>query len=305
MTINPLVPSFRRIDIKRGLDMKELKGLIDCHTHTRFSVDSEADEIKMIDRAIGLGLKAYAVTDHCEVNRWFPKEHYGNTKIYPYFDFKSDYENSVAHITELKERYSGKTELICGIELGQAQMHTDIAETVVGDGRVDFIIGSLHQLPDMEDFAFIDFSEPEESEIYGLIESYFTEIYKLCRWGKFDVLGHLTYFLRYINGKYGRGVDISRFDDMIAESFRELIAKDKGIEINTSGLWQGMGKTFPTLKYVRLFKDLGGKIISLGSDAHTVENVGSGIAEGAGIAKQAGFDRIAYFKKHEPVFIQL
>ena len=286
--------------------MKDIKGLIDCHTHTRFSVDSEADEIKMTERAIELGLKAHAVTDHCEVNRWFPKEHYGDTKIYPYFDFGSDYKRSVARITELKERYRGRIELICGVELGQAQQHTDIAEEVVCDGRVDFIIGSLHQLPDMEDFAFIDFAALGESEIYSLLEMYFTEIYKLCKWGGFDVLGHLTYPVRYINGKYRCGVDISRYDDIIAESFRELVAKDKGIEINTSGLRQEeLRETFPTLKYVRLFRDLGGKLISLGSDAHEVEQIGTGIAQGAQVAREAGFDRVAYFIKHKPQFAEL
>lgn len=285
--------------------MKDIKGLIDCHTHTRFSVDSEADEIKMIDRAVQLGLKAYAVTDHCEVNRWFPKEHYCDTDIYPYFDFKSDYEASVARITQLKERYAGKIELICGVELGQAQELPEIAQTVADDERVDFIIGSLHQLPGMEDFAFIDYSTVDQSGIYELCERYFKEIYKLCKWGGFDVLGHLTYLLRYINGKQGYGVDISRYDDIIAESFREIISKDKGIEINTSGLRQGMGETFPTLKYVRLFRDLGGRIISLGSDAHEVTDLGSGIAEGARLASEAGFDSIAYFIGHEPRFIQL
>lgn len=285
--------------------MKDIKGLIDCHTHTRFSVDSEEDEIKMIDRAIELGLKAYAVTDHCEVNRWFPKEHYGDTKIYPYFDFGSDYERSVARITQLKEHYLGRIELICGVELGQAHQDTDTAQTVADDERVDLIIGSVHQLRGTEDFAFLDYTQLTAGELYGLIERYFTEVYELCRWGRFDVLGHLTYLLRYINGKYGCGADISRYDDIIAESFRELIAKDKGIEINTSGIRQGAGETFPTLKYVKLFKDLGGELISLGSDAHEAEHIGSGIVQGAEIAHEAGFDRIAYFIKHQPRFIDL
>lgn len=285
--------------------MKDIKGLIDCHSHTRFSFDSEADEIKMTERAIELGLKAHAVTDHCEVNRWFPKEHYGDTEIFPYFDFGSDYKASVARITELKERYRGRIELICGVELGQAQQHTDIAEEVACDERVDFIIGSLHQLPDMEDFAFIDFAELTDGEIYSLLEQYFTEVHKLCKWGRFDALGHLTYPLRYINGKHHRGADISRCDDIIAESLRELIAKDKGIEINTSGIRQEFGETFPPLKYVRLFRDLGGKLISLGSDSHEVEQIGSGIAQGADIAREAGFDRIAYFIKHKPQFAEL
>lgn len=89
--------------------------LIDCHTHTEFSVDSEADINGMIERAIELGLSAYAITDHCECNRWYSQEHYPGVTIYPYFDFGRDYENSVSAVTKLKEKYDGKLNLICGL----------------------------------------------------------------------------------------------------------------------------------------------------------------------------------------------
>ena len=51
--------------------MNELKGLIDCHTHTYYSPDSDADPEKMVEKAIDLGLEAYAITDHCECNRLY------------------------------------------------------------------------------------------------------------------------------------------------------------------------------------------------------------------------------------------
>ena len=285
--------------------MFSLSNLIDCHTHTRFSVDSDADIRAMIDRAIQLGLKAYAVTDHCECNRWFSEEHYKDIEVYKYFDFGKDFENSVSAITSLKKEYEGKINLICGSELGQAEQEPEIAQKVVDDPRVDFIIGSMHQLPDEEDFALMDYSHRTTDEIYDLLDRYFKEIYKLCKWGKFDILGHLTYTLRYIEGDYGFDIDVSRFDDVIAESLRLVAQNGKGIEINTSGLRQKYGRTFPELKYVKLFKDLGGEILSLGSDAHFVEHLGGGIAQGAQIAFDAGFTQIAYFKNHKPVFIHL
>ena len=99
--------------------------------------------------------------------------------------------------------------------------------------------------------------------------------------------------------------DISRFDEIIAESFRELAAQDKGIEINTSGIRQGFGDTFPSLKYVKMFRDLGGELVSVGSDAHKVEDLGKNIAEGTEIARAAGFDRLCYFKKHRPYFVKI
>ena len=279
--------------------------LIDCHTHTQFSVDSEADINACIARAAQLGLAAFAITDHCECNRWYPEDHYPGETVYPYFDFGTDFENSLSAVTELKEQWNGRLNLICGVEMGQATHDFRIAERIVSDKRLDFVLGSMHQLPKTEDFCFIDYSQFTEAEIYDLCQRYFQEIYKLCKWGKFDVLAHLTYFLRYIKGGYGISVDISRFDEIIAESFRELIEKGKGIEINTSGLRQGFGDTFPDLKYVKLFRELGGEILSIGSDSHTVNDIAANVSDGAEIARAAGFTRLAYFRERRPCFINI
>lgn len=279
--------------------------LIDCHTHTQFSVDSEADINGMIEKACRLGLAAYAVTDHCECNRWYSEEHYPNEDTYRYFDFGRDFENSVSAVTKLKEKYGNKLNLLCGTEMGQATHDFSIAEKIVSDSRLDFVIGSMHQLPQTEDFAFINYKDYSSDEIYKLIERYFNEVNKLCKWGKFDILGHLTYTLRYIQGDYGIDIDISEFDEIIADSFRKLIQNGCGIEINTSGLRQSYGKTFPSLKYVKMYRELGGEIISIGSDAHTIEDLGKGVSDGAEIARQAGFRYLCYFKRRKPVFIEI
>ena len=279
--------------------------LIDCHTHTQFSVDSDADISEMIEKACLLGLAAYAVTDHCECNRWYSEDHYPDEDTYRYYDFGTDFENSVSAVTSLKEKYSGRFNLICGVEMGQATHDFDIAEKIVSDSRVDFVIGSMHQLPKTEDFAFIEYDKMSYQDIYGLAERYFLEINKLCKWGKFDVLGHLTYILRYINGTAGINLDINPFDEVIADSLKTLIEKGKGIEINTSGLRQKYGDVFPSLKYVKLFRELGGEILSIGSDAHTVADLGSGITEGAKIALEAGFKYLCYFKERKPNFLKI
>lgn len=278
--------------------------LIDCHTHTQFSVDSEADINSMVERACELGLAAYAITDHCECNAWYEEEHYEDKRFRESFDYKQDFESSVSAVTELKEKYAGHLNLICGTEMGQPMQDIEVAERIVADERLDFVLGSLHQVRDDEDFYFIDYTKYDMDGIYDLCRRYFEEIYEMCRWGKFDVLGHLTYFLRYMKGKHGIDPDISRYDELIAESFRELASKGKGIEINTSGLRQ-TGETFPPLKYIKLFRDMGGEVLSVGSDAHAVKALGSGAAEGAELAKAAGFTRLAYFKKRQPFFINI
>ncbi|HCJ42353.1 MAG TPA: PHP domain-containing protein, partial [Ruminococcus sp.] len=173
------------------------------------------------------------------------------------------------------------------------------------DKRVDFIIGSVHQVIGEKDFYFIDYEKMSMNEIYSLLERYFTELHELCKTELFDVLGHITYCLRYMKQRNGIEADISRFDDIIADSFRTLAQNGKGIEINTSGLRQKYGQTFPTFESVKLYRQLGGEILTVGSDAHRTADLGKGIAEGIALAKAAGFDRVTYFKKHEPHFLKL
>lgn len=280
--------------------------LIDCHTHTQFSVDSEADLGMCAERADRLGLAAYAVTDHCECNSWYPTEHYSDgDDMHDSYRYKDCFLDSVAAVTALKEKYNGKLNLICGVEMGQPQAAPEAAAFINADERVDFIIGSLHQIRGEKDFYYIDYIDLGTDKIYDLLERYFMELNEMCRTNSFDVLGHLTYCLRYMKQRHGIEPDISRFDDIIADSFRTLAQNGKGIEINTSGLRQGFGETFPNLRYTKLFREMGGEIISVGSDAHTAEDIGKNVRDGIEIAKAAGFTRIAYFKKRQPQFIAI
>lgn len=278
--------------------------MIDCHTHTQFSMDSEADINECIQKAMNLGLSAYAVTDHCECSAWYPESHYADTENFDYFNYAEDFNNSLNAVIELKEKYKNFN-LICGVEMGQATQDTQIAEKIASDKRLDFIIGSMHQLKDEKDFYYINYYNMSTDEICNLLERYFNEVYQLCKMNCFDVLGHLTYCLRYMKCHHNINPDISRFDEIIAESFRILARNGKGIEINTSGIRQGFGDTFPSLKYVRLFKDMGGEILSIGSDAHCVEDIGKNISDALETAKAAGFARLCYFKNRKPNFINL
>ena len=275
----------------------------DCHTHSTNSPDGCNAPEAMILRAIELGIGTYALTEHCEVNRWFCYDHYReHFNPEDTYDFSNDFENSMCDNMRMKEKYAGKLTFINGIELGQAQFNTGLAIAVAEDKRLDFVIGSVHQVRGYDDFAFTDFNKVDAQT---LVDKYYSEIYEICQCGCFDVLGHLTYPLRYIEGNWGIKVDMEINKEIIYASMKLLAEKGKGIEINTSGLRQKYGKTFPDLEYVKLFRDAGGEIISVGSDAHCTEDLGKGIPEGIEIAKEAGFDRIAYFIERKPQFIRI
>ena len=232
----------------------EVYMIIDCHTHSRNSSDADNDTvIERCERAAQLGLAAMAVTDHCEVNRYFEKARYkiDYEQKYDEYGFKKSFENSMAEISSAKELYSGKVNLICGVELGQPLSDIETAENILSDTRLDFVIGSMHELPGHDDFAFLDYSH---ENIPNLLEEYFNEIYKMCKWGKFDVLGHLTYALRYIQGEQNIKVDMKPYEEIIRQILKTIIQNGCGIEINTSGLYQKYGKTFPDFKYIKLYR---------------------------------------------------
>lgn len=281
--------------------------LMDCHTHTQFSVDSEADINACVERAADLGLVAYAITDHCECDAWYSEEHYSEAEkaLLEATNYAADFEASVSAVTALQEKYDGKLNLICGTELGQILFDKEAASIVNADKRVDFIIGSVHRIHGEKDFYFIDYTKLDMDEIYDLLNRYFKEVYELCQTDLFDVVGHITYSLRYMKQRHGICPDISRFDDIIAESFRTLAHSGRGIEINTSGIRQGFGASFPDLKYVKMFRELGGEIITIGSDSHTPEDIGANVADGAEIAKVAGFRYLTYFKERKPNFLRI
>ena len=99
-------------------------------------------------------------------------------------------------------------------------------------------------------------------------------------------------------------LDLSTYRDKIQVILETLVEKGRGIEVNTSGLRSGQG-CFPDLEVVRLFKELGGEAITVGSDAHFKEDVGQGIAQGYELIKAAGFKYVATFSDRRPEFIKI
>ena len=273
--------------------------LIDCHNHTHNSPDgAEESVLCRCARAAELGIGVLAVTDHCEVNRFFSLAHYGvEPNGYDTYDFGRDFELSMQENTAAKAKAPEGVKLLCGIELGQATHELALAEHIYADVRLDFVIGSMHQLPGWDDFAFLDYSKVDAA---ALFHENLQEIARLARTDTYDVLGHITYALRYMAAA-GVQLELAPYREELAEIFRILIAKDKGIEINTSGLRQAYGDCFPNLECLKLYRELGGKILTIGSDAHTNADLGKGIPRGL----EAGFTEITYFEKHEPQFIRL
>jgi histidinol-phosphatase (PHP family) len=214
-------------------------------------------------------------------------------------------QKSFLDMQKEKEAFEHKDiKLLAGVELGQALQDEAMAEKILSMCGFDFVIGSLHNLKGFEDFAFLDYHITENAAPV-LVGKYFNELLELAQWNKFDVLGHLTYPLRYIQGVMKISLDMSSYEYIIDEILKIVIQNGKGIEINTSGLRQALGLTMPNKAIVKRYKDLGGEIITVGSDAHCTKDLGKGIADAYELLKECGFDHVCYFEQRKPMFIKI
>lgn len=270
--------------------MMEYKNLLDMHVHTDSSPDGEHAAILLCEYALRKGLRAIAFTDHCEVEA-FRSEHYDRSIRQAYF------ESSKA-----RSVFRGSLIVSIGVELGQPIQDLRTAEKIMQSMKYDVILGSIHSVRGQKDFYFLDYSQ---CDINALLRQYFEEVYEMVQWGGFDVLAHLTYPLRYICGEHGIPVDLTQFADIIDKILAGLVSGGKALEINTSGLRGKIGETAPGLDIIRRFKELGGKYITIGSDAHCVKDVGAGLQEGLALAKEAGFQKVTLFESRMPIQIDI
>lgn len=262
----------------------------DCHNHSFCSPDGKHSPQAMVDRAKELGLYVYTMTDHCECNDYEGQYRERSKNAWR--------EMEKLHIPEGLRFYRG-------IELGQPMQNLEGAKEAAARYPYDFIIGSLHNMRDYKDFYYLDCRQKSREEVDGLLHEYWTELLEMISWGGFDSLGHLTYPLRYIQGEQGVPVDLSSHMEHIEAVFSALIQKEIALEVNTSGLYGKLGATMPGPELLRQYRALGGKLVTLGSDAHCTENLAKGIDEGMELLKAAGFTEFAVFEKRKPVMLPL
>lgn len=264
----------------------------DLHTHTSFSFDGEHGAEEMVFRAIELKIEHYAITDHLEINEY----------NLPEFRYPEILKEAKEVIPALIEKYKEKINLIRGIELGQPVHDIALAERLLSEGQYDYIIGSCHMIRGYQDFYFLDY---DKNDPVKLLDTYFDELIEMAQWGEFDTLAHITYPLRYIVGDKGIKIDMSRYEKQIEKLFSVIIEKNIALEINTSGLRQNIGETLPGEALLRKYYDMGGRLITIGSDAHKPEDIGKGIAEGIALAKKIGFSAVSVYKKRKPIMINI
>ncbi len=272
--------------------------LPDCHIHTHFSSDSDANPEQVIKRAVELELPAICFTDHNDFG-WFCDAD-GTVPFQLNFDEYVDYMRDLAERTA--KSGAKNLRVLTGVEQGLGCGCASLVNEYDSEHRLDFIIGSSHLVNGKDPY---DAEFWEDTDISDAITAYYQSIIDnigVC--DNFDVYGHIDYVVRYIPDKSYR-YNVKDYMDMIEIILKMLIDKGKGIELNTAGLRYGLGAPNPEAAILSLYHELGGEIITVGSDAHNVKDVAFYNNQAYQYLLEAGFRYYTVFAKRKPEFFKL
>ena len=277
--------------------------LSDSHIHSDFSADSFSPMEDMADKACRLGLSSICFTEHMDYD--FPPED-GR-------EFVFDIPKYLKRIAVLREKYNN-LKIRQGIELGLKPMLAPRLNKLTSNYPFDFVIGSTH-LVDEKDPYYISFWDGI-SEKQGICSYYEITHKNILSDTDFDVYGHIDYILRYTPAmrqlvKDNKDTEqyydecILNTGEIISEILKKLIENGKGIEVNSSGLKYGLGYPHPHTWILKRYRELGGEIITIGSDAHSPDYIAYSFNDIYKILLDCGFSYYTIYEDRKPCFIKL
>lgn len=258
--------------------------MFDFHMHSTVSKDGNSSGAEMAARAAYLELREICFTDHID---YIPDPNI------PDWTFETaDYNAAYEHLA------FGEMKIRKGIEFGLLPDNRDGLTKELQRRPFDFVIGSVHFAENVDVYgaAFWEGRSAAETEV-----QYLKDVLKCVRiHDDFDVLGHITVLGKVQFNPNNRPMVYTDHADLIDEIFRVLIQKGKGLEVNTSGLYH-CGGFLPTADYLYRFKELGGEIVTVGSDAHSSYRVGQSCEDACRMVNDI-FGYVCTFADREPIF---
>lgn len=269
--------------------------LSDYHSHSIFSSDAKNTMEAMSLAAYKKGLSYLCFTDHADDCMQEADLSFTPDKYMEKYGIYEEY-------LKVRDKFKGKLTVNFGMELSAANQNPSMAKKLTSLYPFDFIIGSVHNLTGTNDFYFLTYKE--ESECIKLMDRYLDEHIAMLDVAGFDVIGHIGYPMKYM-ARYNIHLDLSNHYDKLKALLLKAIQNGIGIEVNTSGLRDELSTTIPCFDVIKLYHELGGEIITTGSDSHNINDVGEGIRETNEYLKQAGFEYVTVFNKRKPEFIKI
>lgn len=266
--------------------------LVNCHCHSLCSMDGEASMTQMALAGAEAGVELICFTDHCDTV---------DGDGAPCRDFS--WEAVEAALALARQAVGDRVELRKGVELGCATQHPAYAMEILARPGIDFVIGSVHNPLFGKDYYYLTYSDPAVCR--RLLREYCMQLLAVAKTDTYDVLGHLTYPLRYIRWRDGVQVDMAECQDLLDAAMTAAIRQGKGIELNTSGYLNCGGQPMPPRELLVRYRELGGEIITIGSDAHIPARIAQGLADGMELLREVGFRYLTVYRERKPDMLRL
>ncbi|KXZ40195.1 histidinol-phosphatase (PHP family) [Alkalithermobacter thermoalcaliphilus JW-YL-7 = DSM 7308] len=262
----------------------------DYHVHSNFSSDCKTDMIDTINKAIELNVSEICFTDHIDYD-------YPDVSI----DFDIDLEKYFERLKHLSSKYKDNIKIKTGIEIGLQPHIIEKCNESISSFPFDFVICSIHTAEKKDLYNGDLFKGISQQQAY---EKYYLDVLNIVKnFDNYSVVGHLDIIKRY--GSFQSPLNDSIFEDILIEILKNIIDKGKGIEVNSSGFRYGLNSTSPTVDILKLYKKLGGTIITTGSDAHCVQHLCYKFDYVYELLKEIGFKYVSTFTKMKPNFIKI
>lgn len=265
----------------------------DYHLHTEFSSDCNEKLDNIILQAKAKGLSSICITDHYDMDfPIIPQE--------PTMDFNLDVVSYFNLYDQYRKNQYNDFDIRIGVELGIMPSTTEkLNQYVLSHPELDFTICSLHVVDGLDPYYPEYFNGKTDFDAYY---HYFDTILQCVKEFKhFNVCGHIDYIMRYGRNK-ADNFNIKDYRDLFSELFKILVQEGKGIEINTGSLYRGLDFPHPHIDILKMYKNAGGEIITVGSDAHHAEHVGYGFDVAKDLLLNLGFKYFTTFKEQKPTF---
>ena len=272
--------------------------MTDTHNHCEFSFDGKRTTAhRSAQSAFDKGLDGIVFTDHYDI---YIPEILGDTVPRPQdFDIKAQQ----AEIERVNSLFPENFKVLKGIEIGMNQHSLEEARNLIGSHTFDQVIASVHYIAESDPYFDAYFEGKDWKQAYG---HYLETIFQEMTWLEdFDIMGHYDYVVRYAPYPVA-SLRYRDFSDILDEMFRYIIHEGKALEINTKSYQNYNGREV-TLDHeiLRRYRDMGGEIISMGSDSHSPDRIGAGFNEFAAILKALGFRWTAHYESRRLVQLPL
>lgn len=279
--------------------------MVDLHVHCDYSIDAEGSADEYAQAALARGLSHICFTTHCDLDP-DRRHHDGRVKLDGQIvDVTSDWLRSyVDEVTAVRRAYAGQgLTVLCGLEIGYVPGIERMIEDLVASRVFDFVLGGIHTL------SGIDIVSPREAGEYfksrtprQVCEEYFEYVEQAIATDLFDCIAHFDIYKRCGLDFYGDSLNVAH-RGLIEKNLAGIAQKGISLEINSGGLRKGLAWPYPSPDILKAAKDVGVAHLTVGSDCHRPEDIGSGLDMCLELAADAGLDDIVVYESRKRLSI--